>query len=951
MDTFLFHEKVHRPDPRGLTRERLERRLLDPDGPRTTLVLGPPGAGKTTLLSRVADRGGEPCAWYRASAEDDDEAALVRHLGHALEEALGTAVLGHGSRPTVDALLAAWQAPALQPVRLVVDDLHSIAGSEAERGLERLLVLRPREVRVLLGSRRPPRINTSRFLANGELCQLDGDDLRFRSWEVEELFRAIYRRPLSPEAAAALTRRTGGWAAGLQLFHLGTAELSRPGREKAVAELSGRSQLIRSYLTRNVLEGLEDTRRQFLLMTCTLGVMTGSSCDQLLGGTGSAAVLDELERLQFFTTSVDGGVTYRYHQVLQTHLEVQLVDEWGPAAARALYVRSAELLEREGRSSAAVRAYARAEDWGAVARLLQQGASSLPPEEWLGNLLGRPGAPADDPGMGVAGARRLLREGRVAEAVTAYRQAESLVDDPEFRARCAEERAVAAVWLPDHPPQSPVGVGASPALEQARQLRALTRVVTAPDLLPAGLVRGLGHLLDGDPGAAVGTLRRSLLANPRSGGWPGLAARLVLVVAELLVEPDDAATGRLEEVVLSADLDGLPWLSRMARGLQAEVLLVVRPTSWRVASCQELIEDCEHHGDGWAAGLLSGLLGWLLIRSGRAVEAVPHLRRSVQHAVALDAPVLELWARAMLTRTPATPDTTTRQLEVLRARARAVGLFAVLPLLAGSEVPPLGTPGRGAAPAPAAAVPVATTGTRAQPNVRLRCLGGFDLTVDGRPVDWHGLRPRARSLLHRLALDHGTLVHRERLIDALWPEMNLTSGTRSLQVAVSSVRQCLIAGGLDEFSVRRAGDAYALQLPGALDELREFERLVRAAVRQEMGGDRATALRSRLAALDLYAGELLPEAGPAEWVVGERDRLRSLAADAAAEAARGALEVGDLTPGVRAARRSLELEPFHDPSWLVLAALLEQLGDHSAAAVCRRDHARALAELGLPVRS
>ena len=109
------------------------------------------------------------------------------------------------------------------------------------------------------------------MLVSGELTQLDGEDLRFRSWEVEQLFRAVYEAPLSPESAAALTRRTGGWAAGLQLFHLATAQLSRAERERAVGELSGRSRLIRSYLARNVLEGLDPARRRFLLLTSTLG--------------------------------------------------------------------------------------------------------------------------------------------------------------------------------------------------------------------------------------------------------------------------------------------------------------------------------------------------------------------------------------------------------------------------------------------------------------------------------------------------------------------------------------------------------------------------------------------------------------------------------------------------------------------------------------------------------
>ena len=49
-----------------------------------------------------------------------------------------------------------------------------------------------------------------------------------------------------------------------------------------MAELSGRSRLIRSYLARNVVAALDPVRRDFLLQTCTLGVLTGDICDALL---------------------------------------------------------------------------------------------------------------------------------------------------------------------------------------------------------------------------------------------------------------------------------------------------------------------------------------------------------------------------------------------------------------------------------------------------------------------------------------------------------------------------------------------------------------------------------------------------------------------------------------------------------------------------------------------
>ncbi|GAA3638613.1 BTAD domain-containing putative transcriptional regulator [Microlunatus ginsengisoli] len=953
MDSVILVEKVRRPDPRGLVRDRLEHRLAASDAAPIGLVLGPPGSGKTTVLSRVAGSSVEPTAWYRAGAEDDDEAALVRHLAYGIGATLPdldvAPVVGSGS---IDVLLAALEADG-RPIRLVVDDLHAIAGTRAEAALERVATLRPRQLRMILASRRPPAINTTRLMLDGELEQLDGEDLRFRSWEVEELFRTVYQRPLSPEAAAALTRRTGGWAAGLQLFHLATARLSRTDRERAIDELTGRTRLIRSYLARNVVDGLAAERRRFLLHTCTLGVLTGELCDALLDTPGSAALLDQLEREQFFTTSTDGGLTFRYHQVLQTHLEVVLVDELGAQATRELYARSAALLEGDRRTMAAVRAYARAEDWGSVARLLHQGGSALPPdEEWWSGVFGRPGAPADDPGIVVAGARRLLRNGLIADAVAAYRHAETLMDDLDFTARCAHERAVAQVWLPQ-----PVGLEpgrprtAERDLRLSLELRTLTRTLRAPSATQ-GLAAGLGRLLAGDLGGAARAVAEPSDEVPR---WEQLAARLIGQLAELLGQPDEESAGRLEEIVLTADVDAFPWLSRVARGVQAALWLAMRPSEWRIAACADLIEDCVRHRDEWATCLLTGLVGAAHALAGRADLAVPLLRRSAECANRLTAPVLQLWAEAIelvVERGSGMASDSADPAPLLRS-AESLGLTAVARLLTGAELPAWTEPRPlvDETAEPPAVLPPATAERAAGSAARLQCLGSFALLVGGDPVPWGGLRPRARSLLMLLALRAGEPVHREELIEAVWPEATLASGTRSLQVAVSSVRQWLATAGLPEDSLRRQSDAYALCLPGVTVDVRRFEELARAATGTSSArpADGAGALAAYQAALDAYRGDLLPEVGPAEWVIGERDRLRTLAAHLAADAARAAQGGGNTSAGIAAARRSIELDPYHDPAWRLLAELLDSAGDHSAAAVARREHARVCAELGVPV--
>ena len=676
------------------------------------------------------------------------------------------------------------------------------------------------------------------------------------------------------------------------------------------------------------MEGLPAERRSFLLRTCTLGVLTGEPCDALLETTGSAVVLDELERLQLFTTSTDGGVTYRYHQVLQAYLEAVLVDELGGSAARALYSRSAALLEQSGQTAAAVRAHARAEDWGAVGRLLQHSAPSLPADDdRLWALTGLPAALADDPGLLVASARRLWRDGRVADAVAAFRQAEALMDEPEFRAHWADERAVVATWLPDAEPEPGLLPSPDRGVRLARELRLLLRSVPSVDRTTPGLAGGLAQLLSGRLPAARSTLLRAL-DRPALASWERLALRLTLQLAQL-GEPDPGAAGQLEEIILSADAAGLSWLSRVARGLQAAQLLMTDPAPWRVATCADLVSDCERHGDRWAHLPARGR-GRLRLRAGRTGGWRPgsscvgprRRRGGCTRRCWRSGPPPWRWRSGSRGDEADAPAEAT----AVRRRAERLGAVGVTGVLAAASPTPL----------PSSAVDT---------SIRLTCLGAFRLTVGGRPVDWTTLRPRSRALLMRLAMEHGRMVHRERLVDDLWPDATLAAGIRSLQVAASSVRQCLAAAGLPEDAVRREADAYALRLPGCVDQLRDFERLSRQATRDEATGRMREALRFRLDALDLYAGDLLPEVGPAEWVVAERERLRTAAARVGAEAARLAYELAEFAAAIDAAQRSLALDPFHDPSWSLLAEVHERLGDHSAAAVTRREHARVTAEL------
>lgn len=959
----VLREKLRVPEAAGLARERLEKPLLS--GPPTIVdvVVAPAGCGKTTLMSRVAAAASVPVGWYRITSDDSTEQRLVAHLAEALTGIVE--LRGADSMAALLEVLDQWQGSG---GLLMLDDLHEIAETVAEKSLERFISLRPRRLQLICGSRRLPDINVPRIRVSGSFREIGSEDLRFRSWEVEELFASVYGEPLRPEAAAALTRRTGGWAAGLQLFHLATAGRTAADRHQAVADLGGRSKLVRSYLTRNVLAELPEDRREFLLRTCTLGRLSGRACDTLLGTNGGHRILEELEDAQLFTFTDDGGVYFRYHEVLQSHLELALVEEYGPAEARAWYLKSAGVLESLGEVRSAARAYAKAGDWMSVSRLVQDtggaridatvvdDAHLLPASTWQ-----------HDPWLALANARRLVREGAFARAAEAYRHAQALYDEPNYQQMCRYEAQVVSMWLPGYRSSRPAQTAGSQVQHWSVFLRDALR--RSPDFatqstLSAKDVRTrLMHALAAVSAGEI-TLARGMLASIRreesADSLATISASLASVALDLIDGGDIDSAAQLSTIASLAENGGLPWISRLCHGLERIALIGSHEATWRFESCSDLVRAADRMGDAWGAGLLSFAVGLAKQCAGQHAEA--ELSGAASRFDELGAPVLEFWCRLLALREAPTVSAARQAVKtshVLQARgARAVALSmlaSVSPddrrresvnatrLATQCGIPlPTGEPTdtEGAHAALAAAVEVVEASI---PPVAISCFGGYRIAINGGPSMLAALRPQARAVLQILSLSPDHDHHREFLEDILWPGVDHSVACHRLQVAVSSLRTMF---GRGDLLIRRRGESYRLCLPsGATVDVCEFATAISKADTLSARGDVAGRISARQKALNLYTGDLLPEITGSAHIDTERDRLRRGAAAAAAAMASDYRTLGDYEQALVTAQRSVQLDPYQEIPWLILADVHEKLGDVSSAQYVRREHARMRAEL------
>ena len=207
-------------------------------------------------------------------------------------------------------------------------------------------------------------------------------------------------------------------------------------------------------------------------------------------------------------------------------------------------------------------------------------------------------------------------------------------------------------------------------------------------------------------------------------------------------------------------------------------------------------------------------------------------------------------------------------------------------------------------------------------TVRVQLLGGFRVSVGSRTVGEDGWRlKKAKSLLKLLALAPGHRMHREQVTDLLWPNSSdPKSQANNLRQTLHAARHALVtepapAGASSNDYLRLLEDQVALCPEGPLwVDVKAFEEAA------------ATARRVRepavfRTAIDLYAGELLPEDRYEEWAQQRRDGLRETYLSLLLELA-GLYEEGEEFEGaIEALRRAVAAEPTREEAHVGLMRL------------------------------
>jgi PAS domain S-box-containing protein len=233
--------------------------------------------------------------------------------------------------------------------------------------------------------------------------------------------------------------------------------------------------------------------------------------------------------------------------------------------------------------------------------------------------------------------------------------------------------------------------------------------------------------------------------------------------------------------------------------------------------------------------------------------------------------------------------------------------------------------------------------------LQISTFGRFGLAAGGSsltPEKWD--RKQALMLLKFLLTRLGRVIHREVLIENLWPDADEKSGRARLKVNVHALRRELRSAGIPESILETVGDAYTLRREGVWVDAVMFETCIATGANHQQKHEWTEAIEHFVEAQRLYRGDYLEEDIHAEWCAEERDRLREVYLDMLANMALCHAHLGDYAEAVSVGRIVLVDDPCREHIHRMIMEYLVKLG-HGDSAVAQYHHCKVVLarELGV----
>jgi LuxR family transcriptional regulator, maltose regulon positive regulatory protein len=394
--------KITPPDVKEhiLRRPSLMKKMKAVSNYPLTIIHSGPGYGKTTALSTVVKDQNLLFSWYSISTNDDDIIPFLSYITSAIRKqhpTFGTNflfLLGTADRYIRDEEIRSLCSLFINEVIsfsskiiLILDDYHIVQQSPSiDKWMTLLIQHIPANLHIVISSRtRPTWESLTPMKVKNELLEIRQKDLMFSFDEVEVLLRDYYECEVDDAEIELIFSATEGWVIAIGMIW---QQLTVNGNlnEVFVNKAQSLDDLFK-FLAMEVFQKQPPMVQQFLESTCIFEELTGQLCDDVLGMSGSSAMLENISNKNLFLYSIGDG-QYRYHALFKEFLEKQL-RTLNDRQYKLLHERSGNYYVRSGLMVQAIYHFEAINDFENVARILDRHGQVMIEHGQLESLLER----------------------------------------------------------------------------------------------------------------------------------------------------------------------------------------------------------------------------------------------------------------------------------------------------------------------------------------------------------------------------------------------------------------------------------------------------------------------------------------------------------------------------------------------------------------------------------
>lgn len=328
----LIKTKLIVPTPRKNYIKRIDllSELNDILDCKVTLIKGIAGSGKTTMISAfIKENNLQNIKWISLDKENNEIYSFWYYFCESIKEFLCDDKVFHSfneflNKDSIFNLIVyiVNELSKIDDVLIILDDFYHIKDEFLNTTIDYLIKYSSSNVHYVLLTREDPFLYLGELRAEGKILEIGQESLKFTSKEVYSFLQNTLKLDLSDSEINAISQKSEGWIAGIQLMALAIKNKSNID----ISNIDTTNNYLVEYLTQEILNQLTSDERDFLIKSSILNYFNDELCNEVLNINNSKNIIQSFVNKNLFIIVVDSkNNTYRYHNIFKQFLNISFL--------------------------------------------------------------------------------------------------------------------------------------------------------------------------------------------------------------------------------------------------------------------------------------------------------------------------------------------------------------------------------------------------------------------------------------------------------------------------------------------------------------------------------------------------------------------------------------------------------------------------------------------------